>query len=143
MMLQYPELIECPAATFLQVRVDDDLPKPSRPSFLDKNDTVFAVDFFHQEADFFVRRRRAIFSDEVGFNREFAMSAIHQDGKLNCCRSAEIDQRIERGTNRSTGIQNVIDQDDILAGNIEHNVRSFEDRLIQFASKIITVQCYI
>jgi hypothetical protein len=62
-----------------------------------------------------------ILAHEIGADRQLAMAAIDQDGELDLAWPAEIVQGIHRGANRSSAEEDVVDEHDGLAGDVEGN----------------------
>jgi hypothetical protein len=60
-----------------------------------------------------------IFSNEIGFDGEFAMSAVDEDGELDTPGPAEIVQGIHGGADGATAEEDVIDEDYGFAGDVE------------------------
>src|SRR5437773_10885963 len=65
-------------------------------SFFDKPNAVRLVDAADTHPHFFIRGRRQIFSDVIGANWQFAMSAIDQRGELNPGRPPKRIDRVHR-----------------------------------------------
>ena len=57
------------------------------------------------------------------------MPAVDQHHQLNRLRPSEFDQGVERRANRSTGIQNIVNQQDALIVDGERDVGSPDDGL--------------
>src|SRR5580658_2334034 len=70
--------------------------------------------------------------DVVGLNRQLAQAAVDQDGEPNRARPAEVGHRVERGPHGSAGVEDVVDQDDRLAGD-----RAADLRLGQLAGDVV------
>lgn len=49
-------------------------------------------------------------------------------------------KRVHSSANRATGVENVIDEDDRLAGDIEGNVRLLKYGLLSNQGEIVTIQ---
>ena len=56
-------------------------------------------------------------SDESGFNRQFAVTSINQYAKLNLLWTAFTEKSIHGSPNGSSGIKNVVNQNNVLASN--------------------------
>ena len=67
------------------------------------------------------------------------MASVNQDGKLNFCRSPQIDQSIHRRANGSTRKQHVIDQDNDPVGNIKGDRRLAENRLFLPQGEVVPI----
>src|SRR4029077_18424434 len=79
---------------------------------LQQPDTFFLIFRPEPDAHFFVGRGWQIFADVIGPNRQLAMSAIDQDGQLDAGRSAKGTDRVHGRSNGSTGVKDVVDNDD-------------------------------
>jgi hypothetical protein len=59
----------------------------------------------------------------IRLNREFPQTAIHQHAKPDGCRPAEVGDGVERRTNRTPRVENVVHNDDRSVGNVHRNLR--------------------
>ena len=69
--------------------------------------------------DPFRERGRHILADKVWLDRQFAMTAVDQNGQLDPPGAAEIVQRIEGGSHGSSAKEHIIGQDDCAAGDVK------------------------
>ena len=68
------------------------------------------------------------------------MSAVHQHRQLDRPRPSEINERIQSGTDGPAGVEHVVDEDDVLAIDVEEDLRGLQLRLFKLAQQIIPVQ---
>src|SRR5919109_1271344 len=76
-----------------------------------------------------VARGGQVLADVVGPDRELAVPAVDEHGELNSLRAAIVEQRLDRGADRATGVEHVVDQDDRLALEREVERSRAYDRL--------------
>src|SRR4051812_38080323 len=57
------------------------------------------------------------------------MAAVGEDRELHACRPAVFEQRIDRGADRATGVENVVDEDHRAPFELEVELRVPDDRL--------------
>src|SRR5205807_4268372 len=82
-------------------------------SFFKQPDRVwFLVDVLETDLNLFARRRRQIFADVIGANRQLAMAAVDQCSELNSGRSSKRADRVHRGARGATREKNIVDNDD-------------------------------
>src|SRR5262249_42668105 len=79
-------------------------------------------------------------ADEFGFDREFAVAAIDQDEELDAGRAAVVEEGVEGGSDGAAGVEYVVHQDDVLAGDFELNVGSAYDRLDIDGAEIVAIE---
>ena len=77
---------------------------------------------------------------EARLNRQLAMAAVDQHQKLHARRPAVIEQRIERGANRAAGVQDVVDQNNVLALHRKRDVGRAHHRLDIDGRQVVAVQ---
>ena len=63
-----------------------------------------------------------VLADIVGPDRQLAVAAVDEDGKLDALGAAEVDHGVEGGADRPAGEEDVVDEDDALAGDVEGDV---------------------
>ena len=85
---------------------------------------VAAVDFHQVHLHALRQRRRQVLADVVGFDRQLAMAAIDEDHQLDGARAAELDQRIERGANRPSGVEHIVDEQNAFLVDRKRNLGS-------------------
>jgi hypothetical protein len=84
-------------------------------------DGVLAVGLGEFDLDIFDERGGDIFADEIRLDGEFAVAAINQHGKLDAAGAAEIVESIHRRADGAATEENVVHENDGLAGDIEGN----------------------
>src|SRR5437667_10103033 len=82
--------------------------------FLD-DDTVFTVVLAQAHGHALAAGGRQVLADVIGADGQLAVTPVDQDRELHRLRAAEIDDGVERGTDRPSGEQHVVHQDDGLA----------------------------
>jgi len=85
-------------------------------------DDVFGAGFSKLHGDPILGRCGDVFADEVGFDGQFAVSAIDQDRELNAAGASEIVERIEGRASGAATTENIIDQHHGFAVEIEGDV---------------------
>ena len=83
------------------------------------------------------------FANIIGHYWQFPMASIHDATKPDRSGTSISHQCIHGRTNRSAGVKNIVDQDDIPLFNIEWNLRCLYFRHAPFCTKIIAVKGYI
>ena len=63
-------------------------------------------------------------TDVVGLHRQLAAAAIEQHRQLHPRRPAEVEDLVERGADGAAGVEDVVDQDDVLVVDREVDRRS-------------------
>ncbi len=58
-------------------------------------------------------------ADESGFDGELAVAAVDEHGELDAARASVIEEGVEGGTNGAAGVEDVVDQDDVLVLDVE------------------------
>ena len=81
-------------------------------------DFIRRVDFTESDNDLLGLGRRNVLSDKIWSNREFPVASVNQDSELDVIRTTMVDKRVHCGTNCSTGLEDVVDEDDRLSINI-------------------------
>ena len=82
-------------------------------------DAVLAVDLLEVDADELLARRRHVLADVVGADRQLAMAAVDEHGEADRLRPAEIDEGVHRGPDRPARVEDVVDEDDRRAIEVE------------------------
>ena len=85
---------------------------------------------------------RHVLSDKVGLDRQFAVlaAAVDQDGELDFSRPAEIHELVERGTDRASGVKNVVDENDVLTVDVVVELGAIDDRIRSDGRKIVAIK---
>ena len=71
------------------------------------------------------------------------MPAVNKDGQPNTCRAAEIHKLIHGCTDRTTSVQNIVDQYDGAVIHIKRYMGALNYRLSQFCAGIVAIEAYI
>ena len=90
---------------------------------------VCAVDLLEADVDPLLARRRQVFADVVGADRQLAVAAVAEDGELHPLRAAVVEERLDRGAHGAAGVEDVVDEDDGAVGEVEVDVGGVDDRL--------------
>ena len=90
---------------------------------------VGAVDFLEPHLDALLERRRQVLADVVGLDRQLAVAAVDEDDQLDRARTAEVDQRVERGADRPPRVEHVVDEQDLAIVDRERDLGAADDRL--------------
>src|SRR5581483_6180889 len=94
-----------------------------------KHDTVDLVDFQQLDLHALVARGGQVLADVVGADRQLAVAAVGEDGELYARRPAVLEQRVDRGADRATRVEDVVDEDDGAPLELEVEPRLAHDRL--------------
>src|SRR5690554_1430664 len=76
-------------------------------------------------------------------DRKFASSPVDQHREFDAGRTSIVEQLVERGTYGATGIEHVVDQDDVAVFGLEWNLRAFRSGGQAAFAKIITMEGYV
>src|SRR6266568_3932760 len=95
----------------------------------DQKHPVDLVDLDELDLDALVARGRQVLADVVGADRQLAVAAIDEHGKLDAVGTAVVEECLDRGANRAARVEDVVDEDDGLP--LERKVESgrADDRL--------------
>lgn len=72
--------------------------------------------------------------------RQFAISAVHQNGKLDTSRATVIHQRVNRGSGGPTCEKNVVKKDNVRALDVKIDLASVQSRNIAEIIEIIAIK---
>ena len=112
----------------------------TRTSF-QKTYAFFAViDFRNFHSNEFGFGGRYVFSDVIGTNRKFAMSAVNEYGKLYACGSSACRCRIQGSPCRAARIKNIIDKNHIHTINTKRNIASGNHRIGLNFAQVVTIE---
>src|SRR5262249_29077758 len=89
--------------------------------------TVLAIVLPHPHGDALATGRGQVLADVIRPDRQLTVPAIDEDRELDHAGPTEVDQRVERGPDRSAREEHVVDQDDRLALDAEGNVGTADD----------------
>ena len=74
-------------------------------------------------------RGRQVLADVVGADRQLAVAAVAEHGELDPLRAAVVEEGVDRGAHGAAGEEDVVDEDDRAAGEVEVDVGGVDDRL--------------
>ena len=103
-------------------------------------DAVLAVDLLELDLDDLLARRRDVLADVVGPDRQLAMAAIDEDREADRLRPPEVDEGVHRGPDRAAGVQDVVDEDDRRAVQVEREVGALDDGLLGDERQVVAVE---
>ena len=81
-----------------------------------------------------------VLSDEVGADRELAVSAVHEYRQAYGPRTSVVHERIHRRTNGAAGEKDIVDQDDDPAIDGEGDLRFADDRRVSDPRQIVALE---
>src|SRR5947209_5634120 len=87
------------------------------------------IDFIELDLNDFVLRGLHLPSHECGFNGQLAMSAIDQHQQLHATRASVVKEGVERGSNGTAGVEDIVYEDDVFIVDVESNFHRIHDRL--------------
>ena len=90
---------------------------------------VDLVALLEAHVDPLLARRRQVLADVVGADRQLAVAAVAEHGELDPLRAAVVEEGLDRGPHRAAGEEDVVDEDDGAAGEVEVDVGGVDDRL--------------
>ena len=79
-------------------------------------------------------------ADEAGFDGQLAVAAVDEDEQLDARGAAVIEQGVERGANGAAGVEDVVHEDDVLAGDGEVDFGGVEDGLRGDGGEVVAVE---
>src|SRR5262249_36184790 len=94
-----------------------------------EQDLVDLVDFHELHLDALGARGREVLADVVGADRQLAVAAVDEHGELDAIGAAVVEQRLDRGADRPSGVEDVVDEHDRLPLEREVERRRADDRL--------------
>ncbi len=90
---------------------------------------VGAVELLEPDVDPLLASGRQVLADVVGADRQLAVAAVAEHGELNPLRAPVVEEGVDRGAHRAAGEEDVVDEHDGAAGEVEVDVRGVDDRL--------------
>ena len=105
-------------------------------------DLVDAVDLLEADVDPLLARGRQVLADVVGADRKLAVAAVDEHRELDALRAPVVEEGLDRGAHGAAGEEDVVDEDDRAAGEVEVEVRGVDDRLRLglAASEVVAVE---
>src|SRR5919199_4723323 len=77
----------------------------------DEQDLVDLVDLDELDLDPLVAMGGKVLADIVGPDRQLAVAAVGEHGQLDGARAPVVEQRLDGGANRPSGVEDVVDED--------------------------------
>src|SRR4051812_14710049 len=96
---------------------------------LDQQYLLHIVNLLQLHFDDLVLSRLDHSSDIPSLDGKFAPAAIDQHTELDACRTTLIEERVKSGANCAPSVQDVIEEDNVFAGDTEVDFGVIEDRL--------------
>src|SRR6202035_3031867 len=103
---------------------------------------VHAVGFLQADRYFLLATGRHVLADVVRTNRQLAVPAVDQAHELDGARPTQVDQRVEGRADGAAGVQDIVDQDDCLVGNVDRDGR-WTERTRRALVHVVAVQRYV
>ena len=110
------------------------------PQLFHQHDTFDSVNLHDIDGDQFGFCRRHVFADVVGADWKLAVSAIDQHRELDGSRAAVSGCRIQSRAGSPSGIENIIDEDDIFPVDIKVDVARMNDRIRLNFGQIVAIE---
>ena len=101
---------------------------------------VLAVDLLELDVDDLLARRRHVLAHVVGADRELAVAAVDEDREADRLGPPEVDQRVHRRPDRAARVQDVVDEDDRAAVEVERDLGALDDRLLGDERQVVAVE---
>src|SRR5271155_2649073 len=101
---------------------------------------LIVVNFAQLHLDDFATAGLYRSADESSFNRQLAVAAIDQRQKLHAARPAMIEERVERSAHCATGVEHIIDENDIASVDVETESAWIDDRTHVFRREVIAIE---
>ena len=96
--------------------------------FSDQIHAGIAVDILHVDIHDFLTGCGNSFADVIGTDGKLTVSAVNEDGKLDSGRSAVAEQRFDGGADRTSGIDDIVNEDNGLSLNVDLQRFVFDHR---------------
>src|SRR5947209_10410817 len=74
-----------------------------------EQDAVDLIDLDELHLDALVARGRQVLPDVVGADRQLPVPAVDDHRELDAIRAAIVEERLDRGADRASGVENVVD----------------------------------
>src|SRR5438876_801749 len=87
-------------------------------SGLPDDHSIASVDLLDLDGDNLGSRGRHVLADEIGLDRQLAMSTIDEDRKLDRAWAAIVHEGVQRGADGASGVEHVVDEDDVGAVDV-------------------------
>ena len=107
---------------------------------LSEVDGGLAIRLRQADGDKFVARGRHVLADEVGAQRQLAVSAIDEDGKLDRRGASEREDGFDRGARGAAGKEDVVHEDNVLPGDVEIDFRAVDFGELAELAEVVAVK---
>ena len=77
----------------------------------DQQDAVDLVDLDELDLDALTASGGQVLADVIGADRQLAMAAVGDDCELDAVGAAVVEERLDRGSDRAAGVEDVVDED--------------------------------
>jgi hypothetical protein len=102
-----------------------------------------AVDFLELHFDNFDVGGLDDAADKFSFDRELAVPAVDEDEELDARGTAVVEKGVQCGANGAAGVEHVIHQNDVFAGDRKRNVRGTHNGFDTHGAEIVAVEVNI
>ena len=79
-------------------------------------------------------------ADDVRLDRQLASAAVDQHGQRDARRPAEVGELVERGADRASGVEHVVDDHDVLAVDVDRDLRLPDDRTRSDRLQVVAIE---
>src|SRR6185437_393209 len=124
-------------------RVEISLPASSAVYALHQDYLLITVDFAELDFDNFAVSGLDGAADEGGFDWQFAVAAVDEREQLHAARASVIEERVEGGADGASGVEHVVDQDDVASGDIEADGTGNHGGARAVGGKIVAIEADI
>lgn len=107
---------------------------------VDENDALFLIDFAETHFDDFRVAGLHGAADELGFNGHFAMAAVNEHAERNALRAAEIEKAVHGGANGASGVEDVVDEDEVHAVDAKGDIGRLQHGLGRDFREIVAIE---
>jgi hypothetical protein len=101
------------------------------------------VDLAESHLDDFLFRSLHVPADKGRLDRKLAMSPVDEHKQLHTPWTAVVEQRVECGPDRSSRVQDVVDEDNVTACNIESNRPGADYRPGIMRRQVVAIEAYV
>src|SRR5579863_8163372 len=108
--------------------------------FLDDQNFFCVIDFAKLDFNNFLLRRLYFAAHEAGFDGKLTMAAVDQYAELDLVGTSLLKKRIHGGSHGTPGVENVIDQHDVLARDRKFHLGFLYNRSSAHGREIVTIQ---
>ncbi len=112
----------------------------AQDTFSTSSDFLDLVDFLELHFDDLVVGGLHGAADEARLDGQLAVAPVDQHQQLHAGRAAVIEQRVQGGPDGAAGVEDVVHQDDVLAGDRKRDVRGVHHGLVGNGGQVVAVQ---